>query len=283
MQTYKQCSHRRKLTTVIISLMTTATLSWSCGAAKEQSSSGSSPRAATDSALAAPKRTDQRPMEQNVICEDERARVQTAMREIFLDFQRSADPSPVEVIVDIDGRIRALLESRPRYRPCPDDSDIYDSQWARMGVELGYWVDLSYSGALLFEAHRRDPHTALRKYTLFSTVFGTTPHHGLGVMPNIEAAFKYESEFPDGPYISRTLMTIANFHKDLFMVFRDDHRDYKYDCFKPYIDGDPIADQRARAKRIALEYYGKVLDLDPSNENARTLLNEVERETVKAW
>jgi hypothetical protein len=205
------------------------------------------------------------------------------MQGIFLDFQRSESPKSVEALVDVDHKIRAVLANRPRCLPCGDDSAVYDKQWAAMGVELGYWSELTYSGALLCEAHTKDPDSASRKYTLYSTVFGKTPYHGLGVMPNIKAALAYASEFPDGPFVKETLLTIADFHKDLFMVLRDERRDYKYDCYKRYIDNTPIAGQKERAKQTALEYYRKVLEIDPSNEEAKTLRDQVDRETVTAW
>ena len=219
----------------------------------------------------------------SAFCKEERKRVQNGLREIFLDYQRSDSPKSIEVLANLDSRIRALLNSRPSYRPCEDDSGIYDRRWESIGVNLGYWVDLTYSGRLLDEAHKRNPNSSLRRYTLFSTIFGTTPSRGLGVMPDIKAAFKYASEFPDGPFAKETLLIIADFHKDLLMVLRDNNRVYKYDCYKPYINKMPIKTQKERAKRTALKYYRKVLEINPSNEEVKTFLSEVEDETVRAW
>lgn len=219
----------------------------------------------------------------SVFCKEEKGRVQNGLRAIFRDYERSDSPRSIEVLADLDYRIRALLNSRPSYRPCEDDSGIYDRQWEETGVNLGHWVDLAYSGKLLDEAHKRNPNSSLRRYTLFSTIFGTTSYHGLGVMPNIKAAFKYASEFPDGPFAKETFRVIADFHKDLLMVLRDNKRDYKYDCYKPYIKKMPIKTQKERAKRTALKYYRKALEIDPSNEEVKTFLSEVENETVRAW
>jgi hypothetical protein len=160
----------------------------------------------------------------SAFCMEERKRVQNGLREIFLDYQRTNSPKSIEVLADLDNRIRALLNSRPSYRPCEDDSGIYDPQREQIGVNLGHWVDLAYSGKLLDEAHKRNANSSLRRYTLFSTIFGTTPSRGLAVMPDIKAAFKYASEFPDGPFAKETLLIIADFHKDLLMVLRDNNR-----------------------------------------------------------
>jgi hypothetical protein len=43
----------------------------------------------------------------------------------------------------------------------------------------------------------------------------------MGVMPDIKAAYAYETEFPNGPFIADVYRTIADFHKDLYMVLRD--------------------------------------------------------------
>ena len=219
----------------------------------------------------------------SAFCEEERKRVRNVVQEIFRDYQRSDSPKSIELLVDLDHRIRALLNSRPPYRQCEDDSGIYDRRWEEIGVNLGYWVDLAYSGRLLDEAHKSNPNSLLRRYTLFSTIFGVTSYHGLGMMPDIKAALNYASEFPDGPFAKETFRIIADFHKDLFMVLRDKNRDYKYNCYQSYITKKPIKTQKERAKRTALKYYRKALEIEPSNQEINRFLNDVDNETVRAW
>lgn len=217
-------------------------------------------------------------------CRAEKARLRTRLEAVFSDFDAAPVPVSLEVLVALDGRIRDALRDRPSYRPCePDGTLIYDARWDRMGVRPGYWNDLVYSGQLLVEAHRREPGSILRRFTLFATVFGETPPHGLGVMPNIAAAFAYEKEFPNGPFIRDVYLVIADFHKDLFMVLRDRRSDYKFDCFAPYIGPEPWPTQRNRAKQRALDYYRRALALAPGDEQVRARLDETAREVVRAW
>jgi hypothetical protein len=216
-------------------------------------------------------------------CNAERVRLQGRMAAVFRDFQIATVPRSVETLVSLDGRIRELLGARPLHRPCGDDLKIYDAQWRQMGVETGYWNYLSYSGQLLVEAHSRDPHSALRRYSLFSTVFGVTPSRGLGVIPDVAAAFAYAAEFPTGPFSRETYRTIADFHKDLFMVLRDRRSDYKFKCYEKYIGSDPWQSQKDRAKGEALQYYRRLLDLSPGDEAARRFSDELAREVVTAW
>jgi len=216
-------------------------------------------------------------------CNAEKNRLQAGMAAVFRDFQAVAAPRSIDALVSADGRIRALLAARPSYRPCGDDSRIYDARWQQMGVEKGYWNYLEYSGQLLVEAHARNPHSALRSHTLFSTVFGVTPAHGFGVMPDLAAAFAYATEFPDGPFIRETYRTIAGFHKDLYMVLRDRRDDYKFKCYEKYIGRDPWPSQKDQAKRVALQYYRRLLDLSPTDGDATRLSDELMRDVVTAW
>lgn len=70
------------------------------------------------------------------------------------------------------------------------------------------------------------------------------------------------------------------------MVLRDARQDYKYDCFKPYIDKTDktsVQAQMQRAKTKAIASYQTVLKLNSSNAKAAELLGEMQRGTIKAW
>lgn len=217
-------------------------------------------------------------------CRAEKATLGRAMASVFRDFDAATDPVPLEILVALDGRIRGLLRDRPSYRPCETDRElIYDKRWERMGVQTAYWDDLAYTGRLLVVAHRRVPRSPLRGHTLYSTIFGETPGHGLGIMPDIQATYAYEAEFPDGPFIKDVYRTIADFHKDLFMVLRDRRTDYKYECFAPHITAGSWSSQGDRAKGVALDYYHRLLRMTPGDERLQTLLEETRNGVVRAW
>lgn len=216
-------------------------------------------------------------------CRAEKAALRTGMTAVFADFDAATVPLAVPLLVALDGRIRALLRDRPSYRSCESDRDlIHDPRWERMGVVPGYWGDLGYTGQLLLEVHRRDPHSPQRAYSLYSSLFGEQLESEWA-MPDLSAAFAYAKEFPDGPFIRDVYLTIAHFHKDLFMVLRDRHADFKYDCYAAYISGEPWATQQARARNISADYYRRVLVRDPGDDAVKRLLDETERGVVRQW
>lgn len=216
-------------------------------------------------------------------CQTDRRRLKDGLAEIYRDFEKAGSPKSIATRVRLDGRIRALFENRPSYRPCEEDSTIYDQRWATMGVHIRHFGNLGYSGLLIAQAYRQNPNSRLRRYTLFSTILGTKEADDFGVMPNIDAAFRYANEFPTGPFAKQTYLIIAGFHKDLFMVLRDGERDYEFDCFRRYITRESIDRQRRKAKRIALEYYDKVLRMDPANNTVAQLRKGVADESIRAW
>lgn len=240
---------------------------------------------ARSDAVGPPRALSERPSEKerSSYCDSERAYYTNAIDAILEEYRQYQPPRPIEVLVALDTRARELIESRPRYRPCMDDARFYDEQWAEVGFHLGYWVDLSYSGIMLDEAHRLDPHSEWRKYTLYTTVFGTKQYFGLGTMPDLDACLSYVEEFPDGPFAADAHLTLANFYKDLFMVLKAGKDGYKYDCFEKYVTKAPIEAQLREAKKLSLKHYDMVLAVEPANDEAAEFRPKVEDETVKSW
>ena len=81
----------------------------------------------------------------------------------------------------------------------------------------------------------------------------------------------------------RALLDVLCYFTMKRMVLRDHRRDYKYDCYKPYITRSPIHAQKQQARRMALTYYQKALEIDPLNQDLRALSNDVDSEAVKVW
>ena len=141
---------------------------------------------------------------------------------------------------------------------------------------IGHYSDsLKYSGKFLAEARALDKDSAHGAYTHYADICG-----GLGSfagrcpMPNLASALRYEKDFPNGPFIEDTLITLGDFYDDLFKVLKESKQSYKYDCFSKYVMDEPVAAQRERARGLALRYFTKVLALGSGNHAARKAIEE---------
>jgi len=210
-------------------------------------------------------------------------RIKQVLSQLYNEYAEIEKKPAIRRLVILDRKLRRFFKSRPEDYPCGYEDGLWEGKYAKLGVHLDSGGLLMYSGKLLVDAHRMNPKSKYRKYTLFSTIIGIEPAHHFGVMPNIKAAYRYEKEFPDGPFVEETLSIIADFNKDLYMVLRDDRHDYKYNCFKPYIDASPRSMQMERARRKAMSYYEKVLAINPTNVRAKEFLVAVGNGTVARW
>jgi len=213
--------------------------------------------------------------------------VDSTLRQLEAQFARTQKNKTVEALVSLDSALRAFVDSIYKAFPYQDHTRFWNDRYAKLGLHLGYFTPyFGYSEQFLVEAHAINPSSPLRAYTLYSTIMGIQTSDGLGEMPGLDSAFQYVREFPTGPFAKDVYLIIANFYKDLFMVLRDGKQgddDYKYDCFEEYIDQSPIQQQRDRTQRLAIEFYEKVLKLDPANSYARDILSEVCQGTVSSW
>ena len=170
----------------------------------------------------------------------------------------------IQGLVSLDGRIRRLLEEPWRRSRKSIDRSIYKPAWAAIGIDVGHYSDsLEYSGRLLVEAHRKNPVSELRRFTLFSAVMGERPSHGLGEMPDVNVALRYLKEFPRGPFARDAAIILADFYSDLFKVIsalqQNQPHDYKYDCFSKFIEGTDFGGQADRARRLSVAFYNQAL------------------------
>ena len=94
----------------------------------------------------------------------------------------------VASLVALDAKIRKLIEEPWKRDRKSIDVQKTNPSWAAIGVEMAHFSEsLVYSGKLLVEAHRKNPSSGLRKFTLFAEVMGERPSHGMGEMPNLNA------------------------------------------------------------------------------------------------
>ncbi len=199
------------------------------------------------------------------------------------EFRNSEKRITIEKLVSFDQKLRRLLSGKNIPYPCREDMGSWGKKYVGIGVYTSHFEDVAYSGQLLVRAHKMNPYSKYRRYTLYSTIYGTNEFGAFGVMPNLQMAYRYKKEFPTGPFIGSVYSTLGGFYKDLYMVLRDNLRDYKYDCFKRYIDGTPHKKQTVQAKRLAESYFQLLLAIDSSDEWNKETLSRIQDGTVSAW
>jgi len=170
-------------------------------------------------------------------------------------------------LVSLDQKIRDLIDRPWRQSKQSHDGKQFRPEWSNIGISVGHYSDaLQYSGKLLVEAHRMNPSSELRPFTLFATIMGE--RHELGEMPNVNVALQYLKEFPKGPFARDASIILGDFYSDLFKVIgrlqEKEPHDYKYDCFRKHVEHTDLAIQAVNARSLSISYYAKALANAPA-------------------
>jgi hypothetical protein len=171
-------------------------------------------------------------------------------------------------LVELDRKMRKLVHEPWKRAGQSIDGKIFQPQWSAIGIDVGHYSDaLEYSGKLLVEAHKKNPVSEFRRFTLFADVMGERPSHGLGEMPNVNVALQYLKEFPQGPFAREVDIILGNFYCDLFKVIirlqQKQPSDYKTECFGEYVANTDLGAQASTARRLSISYYAQALTAAP--------------------
>lgn len=214
------------------------------------------------------------------------------LERIFQAYQVLGQPKDVQRLVELDAELRALGNEIEAKDTAGKTRSIWKSKYASMGVYVGHYSDsIGYSGKLLVDAHKIDPHSIYRERTMFSSILGIGSSHGLGEMPNVGQAKKYLQEFPEGAFADEANFILGSFYDDKAKVLRDlldpkYEKDYKYDCFKPYLSKDTYEKQQIQARRSAIFHLNKAISQTTESvkkKRIREELIEVKNGTSSGW
>lgn len=215
------------------------------------------------------------------------------LNQILIAYQALPNTQDVKRLVELDRGLEALVKEIRETHKKGASRKYWRKDYDDIGLYVGHYSDaLGYSGKLLVEAHKRNPNSPYRKYTLFTTILGEGTFHGLGQMPDITQAELYLKEFPDGPYAGNVYATLGYFYHDLSKVlkrFEENNKykeDYKYDCFAPYITKEPYQDQIRRAFSLAVTNLENAIAVNPSSEQntyRRQVLTSIKSGESYGW
>lgn len=208
---------------------------------------------------------------------------QQRLDRILVEYQALPKTSDVSRLVALDRQLDSLAKEIQKNDRSGASAKIWKKEYEAIGVYVGHYSDqIGYSGKLLVEAHAINPNSPYREYTLFTTLLGEGTFHGLGEMPNIEAAKKYIREFPKGPFAAKTYAIIGSFYDDLSKVIMGqiedskNNKDYKYDCFSKYLTNEPYQTQLKMARALAIENLEKSLAMTTEVEQREHLRQELQ-------
>ena len=205
----------------------------------------------------------------------------------YAEYKALKQPPSIEKLVALDQKLRDLINKPWKERKELIDGKYWKPEWVEMGIGVGHYSDsLHYSGKLLALAHRIDPNSRFRAYTLYSDTGGDGASSGLGEMPNLTTGLRYVREFPNGPFVEETYTLLGNFYSDLFLLIKElgKHQGgYKYDCFAKYLNNGNLDNQLREVQRLSVSYYSKALAVNPGNKEVRDWLLEVKEGTPTGW
>lgn len=177
------------------------------------------------------------------------------------------DEERLKVLIELDQSLRLLINKPWTSKNRSIDNKYWKEKYQTIGVFVGHYSDaLGYEGKLLRDAKALDVDLKYGAYTRYANICDGAGSFSGCDMPNIKAAFEYETDFPTGPFIEDVLVTIGNFYDDLFKALKSkETKDYKYDCFSKYMSDKPLTAQIENARKLAIKYYTKVLALRSDN------------------
>lgn len=179
------------------------------------------------------------------------------MEQMLREYRQIQVAPDVGKLVRLDDKMRDLIEEmQSEHR----QSLGWDSKYAAVGVDQGDGL-LVYTGKMLAEAHRLNPNSPYRERTLCSKIIN---HGGFGAMPDLKTVKVYLKEFPEGYCARDAQRNLATFYSDLYQVLVElqdpkYEKDYKYECYAPYINKLPYAQQAQRAKKLSISHFKQAL------------------------
>lgn len=216
----------------------------------------------------------------------EQARLHLSIEQAYREYVALGKTASVAKLVDLDQRMRNILNERWMRDDAGniEDSLLEDDQYAPIGVSIEHYSGmLDYSGKLLREANRIDPHSAFRSRTLFSTVEHYTHTDTSWDVPDLRAAKAYLREFPKGPFAADADRILAGAYKDVYWGLRqaktrkEDEVD-SYACVAGQLD-----DLKHKSRRDQQTYAKKMTDSYLRQASRLRKPNPMQRDSDDLW
>ena len=208
----------------------------------------------------------------------------TGLQHLYLRYQTISKNPQVAQLVALDQDLRRLIKRFPATVEESNRPGVIPGSYEAMGVSIEKYSEVvGYSGKLLTEAHRLNPVSPLRDYTLYAAACESDESS----LPNVDSAEAYVAEFPDGPYIREIYTTLARFYCDLYQEIRSliagEPTDYIYDCYSLYISAEPLPVQLNKVQQLGLHYFQLGIERDSSNAILKAEREDLKTGTINGW
>jgi hypothetical protein len=198
------------------------------------------------------------------------------LEEIYKQYQatkQDRSEEEIKLLISLDRELRKLIDKSWTVQNKAIDAKYWKKKYVDIGVTVGNYSDaLGYSGKLLIEAKALDTNSKYASHTRYADVCkGRGSFSGACYVPNMGASLKYEKEFPDGPFLWDTLVTIGNLYSDLSEALKAGE---KHECFSKYMSNEQASIQMESARTLAIKYYEKALALHTDDKSANESIQE---------
>jgi len=203
--------------------------------------------------------------------------------------------SAIETLVNLDLKLRAFTKEIRNQRGEP----YWKRDYEKLGLGINHYTDaFDYYGTLLSKAHKIDPNSKFRKYTLFTEI-NSDGYCWVEKPQHLEAAFQYLKEFPNGPFASKVYEALGSFYGSFYECIKYHKEELEKDSqlkpsefdscadvFQQYIKKPSMVSadmQEKQAKDNTIKYYEAYLktDKNPSKRIEKALIELKEGTEVK--
>lgn len=209
--------------------------------------------------------------------------LEVSLQRVSRQYAVARSKQDVETLVRLDTEVRHLFIDSFEERRQLAEGNNFKPEYDSIGLRIGHYSEaVEYSGKILVVAHRINPHSPLRNFTLYSTVNMNGDPDGF---PNVEEAKTYLEEFPSGPYAFEVSQTLANFYDDLFKTLRDRiaGKTILYLTYDEFITSAPLNEQLNSAQRNGLFYYRMALNIRPKNPALQESYEALKNGSTQGW
>jgi hypothetical protein len=212
--------------------------------------------------------------------------LELALRRIYSDYLAAVSARDIGRLVILDQELRFRAHEPWEQSRTLLSAKYFKQEYRQCGLEIGHYSDaLQYSGKLLVEAHRLNPHSSYRQYTFYSTI--CRDDECQGGLPDIDSAYAYLREFPEGPFVFHTTRLLARFHSDLYQALRDrlenKIKQEVFEFFSPFMSTKASESELLSVQQKGLTYYKQAMELRPADKVLAAEAEDLQEGICAGW